>query len=136
MTGPTTNTYTLSGRSALPFAEAVERVRETLKEEGFGILTEIDVQATLKAKLGEDREPYLILGACSPPDAHHALQLEPEVGTLLPCNVVVYEQDGETRVSGIDPAAMLGIVGNPSLEPVAAEIRSRIERALRKVWDQ
>jgi len=97
---PATKTpYTLSGVTSLPFADAVARVRETLKDEGFGVLTEIDVQATLREKLGEEIEPYLILGACNPPYAHRALAIEPELGTLLPCNVVVYEQDGKTRVS-------------------------------------
>ena len=131
----TDTTYTLSGTTALPFAEAVARVRETLKEEGFGVLTEIDVQATLREKLGEETPPYLILGACNPPYAHRALQAEPELGTLLPCNVVVYERDGETRVSAVDPERMLGIVGNESLATVAAEIREKVERAVAKVWE-
>ena len=135
MTRSATPTYTLSGRTTLPFAKAVQRVRETLSDEGFGVLTEIDVQATLKAKLGEDREPYLILGACSPPDAHQVLQAEPEVGALLPCNVVIYRQDGDTRVSAVDPVAMLALVGNPALEAAATEIRARIERALMRVWE-
>ena len=128
-------TYTLHGTTSLPFADAVALVRETLEEEGFGVLTEIDVQATLRQKLGEELEPYLILGACNPPYAHQALQVEPELGTLLPCNVVVYVQGGETHVSAVDPVAMLGIVGNPELDPVAAEIRARVERAVEKVWD-
>ncbi len=110
MSATTDTTYTLCGTTSLPFAEAVARVRETLKEEGFGVLTEIDVQATLREKLGQDVAPYLILGACNPPYAHRALQLEPELGTLLPCNVVVYEHDGVTHLSAIDPVAMLGIV--------------------------
>jgi uncharacterized protein (DUF302 family) len=127
-------TYTLTGRTRLPFAAAVAMVRESLKDEGFGVLTEIDVQATLREKLGEELEPYLILGACNPPSAHRALQLEPELGTLLPCNVVVYVEAGETHVSAVDPVAMLGIVGNEELDPVAAEIRSRIARAMARVW--
>ena len=131
----TGSSYTLSGTTSLPFAEAVARVRETLKEEGFGVLTEIDVQATLREKLGEEVPPYLILGACNPPYAHRALQAEPELGTLLPCNVVVYEDGGETRVSAVDPKAMLGIVGNDELDPVAAEIREKVERAVVKVWE-
>ena len=135
--GPTTDTtYTLSGTTSLSFTEAVARVRETLKEEGFGVLTEIDVQATLNEKLGEEMPPYLILGACNPPYAHRALALEPELGALLPCNVVVYVQaDGTTRVSGIDPVAMLGIVGRTDLEPIADEIEEKVERALQKVWE-
>ena len=132
----TDTTYTLSGTSTLGFDEAVARVRETLKDEGFGVLTEIDVQATLKEKLGADVPPYLILGACNPPYAHQALALEPELGALLPCNVVVYEQeDGTTRVSGVDPVAMLGIVGRTELEPIADEIQAKVERALQKVWE-
>lgn len=128
-------TYTLHGTTRLPFAEAVAKVRETLKDEGFGVLAEIDVQATLRERLGEELEPYLILGACNPPYAHRALQLEPDLGTLLPCNVVVYAADGETHVSAVDPVAMLGIVGNAALDPVAAEIRARVERAVEAVWN-
>ena len=131
----TKTTYTLSGTTSLAFAEAVARVRETLREEGFGVLTEIDVQATLREKLGEETEPYLILGACNPPYAHRALGLEPELGTLLPCNVVVHEHRGETHVSAVDPEAMLGLVGNPALGSVAGEIRAKVERAVRKVWE-
>jgi uncharacterized protein (DUF302 family) len=135
MTALTDTAYTLSGSTSLDFADAVARVRETLKEEGFGVLTEIDVQATLQEKLGEDMPPYLILGACNPPYAHQALELEPELGALLPCNVVVYtQQDGTTRVSAVDPVAMLGIVGRPELEPIADEVEEKIERALQKVW--
>jgi uncharacterized protein (DUF302 family) len=130
----TAGSYTLSGTTSLPFADAVALAREALAEEGFGVLTEIDVQATLRAKLGEEVEPYLILGACNPPYAHRALQLEPELGALLPCNVVVYERDGETHVSAVDPVAMLGIVGNAELDPVAEEIKGRVERAVEKVW--
>lgn len=128
-------TYTLTGTTRLSFADAVTMVRETLKDEGFGVLTEIDVQATLREKLGEELEPYLILGACNPPYAHRALQLEPELGALLPCNVVVYAEDGETHVSAVDPVAMLSIVGNEELDPVAAEIRARLERAVARVWE-
>ena len=135
MTALTDTAYTLSGTTSLDFADAVARVRETLEDEGFGVLTEIDVQVTLKEKLGEDIPPYLILGACNPPYAHRALQLEPELGTLLPCNVAVYTQgDGTTRVSGVDPVAMLGIVGRTDLEPIADEIQEKIERALQKLW--
>lgn len=127
--------YTLTGTTTLSFDEAVARVRETLQEQGFGVLTEIDVQATLKEKLGEELPPYLILGACNPPYAHRALALEPELGTLLPCNVVVYVQpDGRTRASGVDPVAMLSIVGRDDLAPIADEIKAKLERALAQVW--
>ena len=118
--------FTLSATTELGFAEAAERVRDELKAEGFGILCEIDVQATLKEKLGVDREPYLILGACNPPLAHQALQAEPDLGTLLPCNVVVYRHDGQTHVAAIDAERMLSIVGNEELGPVAGDIRRRL----------
>ena len=131
----TTTSYALGGPTALPFAEAVERVRGALATEGFGVLTEIDVQATLRAKLGEETEPYLILGACNPPYAHRALQAEPLLGTLLPCNVVVREQDGVVHVDAVDPVAMLGIVGNAELDPVAAEIREKVARAVAAACD-
>lgn len=131
----TTTTYNLSGTTSLPFADAVARVRESLADEGFGVLTEIDVQATMREKLGEEVAPYLILGACNPPYAHRALGLEAELGTLLPCNVVVYEQDGVTHVSAVDPVVMLSIVGNPTLETVAVEIRGKVEQAVSRVWE-
>ena len=118
--------YTLSTTTRRPFAEAVERVRAELETEGFGVLCEIDVQATLKEKLGVDGEPYLILGACNPPLAHRALAAEPELGTLLPCNVVVYERNGETSISAVDAERMLSLVGNDALTPVAAEVRARL----------
>ena len=95
---PTATGYTLTGTSTARFAEAVERVRAELKEEGFGVLCEVDVQATLREKLGVEQEPYTILGACNPPLAHQALSVEPELGTLLPCHVVVYEREGEPCV--------------------------------------
>jgi uncharacterized protein (DUF302 family) len=118
--------YTLSATTSLPFHQAVERVREELKADGFGVLCEIDVQATMKEKLGFDGEPYLILGACNPPLAHQALQAEPELGVLLPCNVVVYELGGETHISAVDAERMLSIVGNDEIAPVAAEVRRRL----------
>jgi uncharacterized protein (DUF302 family) len=135
MAPPTHTAYTLSGTTSLGFDDAVARVRETLEDEGFGVLTEIDVQATLEEKLDEEIPPYLILGACNPRYAHRALELEPELGALLPCNVAVYtQQDGTTRVSGVDPVAMLAIVGRADLEPIAGEIQEKIDRALQDVW--
>ncbi|HSC50239.1 MAG TPA: DUF302 domain-containing protein [Gaiellaceae bacterium] len=135
MTLLTDTEYTLSGTTSLAFDAAVARVRGALKEQGFGVLTEIDVQATLEEKVGEEIPPYLILGACNPPYAHRTLELEPELGSLLPCNVVVYEQqDGTTRVSAVDPVAMLGIVGRADLEPIADEIQEKLELALQEVW--
>ena len=112
------------------FDEVVARTREALAAEGFGVLTEIDVQATMKAKLDVDREPYIILGACNPPLAHQALEVEPDLGVLLPCNVVVYRTGARTRESAVAAGQMLGMVGNPGLEPVAAEVGARLTRVL------
>ena len=122
----TTGRYTLSASTDASFEDAVERVRAQLKDAGFGVLCEIDVQATLREKLGVEGEPYLILGACNPPLAHQALRAEPELGVLLPCNVVVFQLGGETHISAIDPERMLSIVGNDELSPVAAEVKSRL----------
>jgi uncharacterized protein (DUF302 family) len=118
--------YTLSDKTTLPFDQAVKRVRQELQARGFGVLCEIDVQATLKEKLGIEREPYMILGACNPPLAHEALEAEPELGALLPCNVIVHERNGETHVSAVDAERMLSIVGNERLAPIAADIRRRL----------
>jgi uncharacterized protein (DUF302 family) len=118
--------YTLSEPTTLPFDRAVERVKAELQVEGFGVLCEIDVQATLKEKLGIEGERYTILGACNPPLAHQALEAEPELGVLLPCNVVVYERDGHTRISAIDAERMLSIVENDELAPIAADVRRRL----------
>ena len=118
--------YALTGETTMPIADAVARVREELKVEGFGVLTEIDVQATLKEKLDIDVEPYLILGACNPPLAHQALEAEPELGVLLPCNVVVYERGGATHIAAIDAERMLSIVGNDELAPIAADVKQRL----------
>ena len=120
------SSYTLSTTTSLSFDEAVGRVREELAADGFGVLCEIDVQATLKQKLGVQREPYLILGACNPPLAHAALEAEPELGTLLPCNVVVYPQQGETHIAAVDAEHMRAIVGNEDLAPTASEVRRRL----------
>jgi uncharacterized protein (DUF302 family) len=129
-----TTDYTITATTHLPFAEAVERVRAELQAEGFGVLCEIDVRQTLKDKLGVDREPYLILGACNPPLAHRALEAEPGLGVLLPCNVVVYQRDGETTISAVDAERMLSLVGNDAVEPIAADVRRRlaavVERAV------
>jgi uncharacterized protein (DUF302 family) len=111
-----------------PYEEAVQQVTDALKEEGFGILMEIDVQATLKKKLDVDFRRYVILGACNPPLAHRALSRDLEVGLLLPCNVIVYEEDGGSVVSIVDPAAMLRVANNPELEPIAAEAKERLQR--------
>ncbi|HZE06354.1 MAG TPA: DUF302 domain-containing protein [Solirubrobacteraceae bacterium] len=119
--------YAVNTTTQHGFEDAVARVRAELAEEGFGVLCEIDVQATLQKKLGVAREPYLILGACNPQFAHRALEAEPELGVLLPCNVVVYTQDGTTRIAAVDAERMLSIVGNPELADIAAEVRRRLE---------
>lgn len=118
---------TLPGTS---FADAVARVTEALKAEGFGILAEIDVAGTLKKKLDVDFRPYTILGACNPGLAHRALQAEPQIGLLLPCNVVVQGHDDGAIVSIADPKAMFRMVDNPSLAPVAAEAEARLRRVI------
>ena len=105
-------------------------VEAALKAEGFGILTEIDVQATLKAKLGVDRAPYLILGACNPPLAHRALEADPSVGALLPCNVVLREEGAEIIIEAMDPLAAMGIVDAPGVRAVAEEAKARLTRAI------
>lgn len=115
------------------FDEVVERTMAALAEEGFGVLTQIDVQATMKAKLGVTREPYLIVGACNPALAHRALEAELELGALLPCNVVVFTDGGATHVSAVSAEKMLGMVGNPELEPVAHEAGERLARVLERV---
>jgi uncharacterized protein (DUF302 family) len=122
--------YGITVRTALPFAEAAARVREALKEQGFGVLTEIDVQATLREKLGQEMGGYLILGACNPPLAHRALAIDTSIGLLLPCNVVVRADAGQTVVEALDPLTMVAVTGEPSLKPVAEEAASRLRSAL------
>ncbi|MBX0329009.1 DUF302 domain-containing protein [Oscillochloris sp. ZM17-4] len=121
--------YTLV--TPLGYAEAVEAVTLALKSEGFGVLTTIDVQATMRQKLSVERTPYTILGACNPPLAHQALSAEPEIGLLLPCNVVVYVDDaGQTVISAIDPEAMFAVVQRDDLSAIAAEVGTRLRRVL------
>ncbi len=122
--------YGITVRTAAPFADAVARVREALRAQGFGVLTEIDVRATLRDKLGEDMEPYLILGACNPPLAHRARSADRRIGLLLPCNVVIRTEAGRTVIEALDPQTMVAVAGEPSLQPVADEAAVRLRTAL------
>ncbi|KPJ89938.1 MAG: ABC transporter ATP-binding protein [Gemmatimonas sp. SG8_17] len=127
-----TTSYGLSVTATLPYDQAVAAARDELSKEGFGVLTEIDVKATLKKKLDVEFRPYIILGACNPPIAHQALSAETDLGLLLPCNVVVYASDetGKSVVAAIDPVEQLKLARNPAIEPFAKDVRSRLERVL------
>jgi uncharacterized protein (DUF302 family) len=115
----------------LPFENAIARVTEELKKEGFGVLTEIDIQATLKKKLDVDFRPYRILGACNPPFAYKSLQAEPNIGLFLPCNIIVQDAgNGKTEVAAIDPLVAMSRVDNPALEPVAREVQAKLQRVI------
>jgi uncharacterized protein (DUF302 family) len=129
--------FGMSVRVDAPLDQALERTRAALAEQGFGILTEIDVAATLKAKLDVDVPPQIILGACNAPLARQGLQIEPDLGLLLPCNVVVRtDGDGQTLVSALNPELMVTVPGRPELEPIAADAKARLQDALRTVADQ
>ncbi|HEX5589944.1 MAG TPA: DUF302 domain-containing protein [Candidatus Limnocylindrales bacterium] len=127
---PTQTSFTFEIRLTGPIHEVRPAVEAALRAEGFGVLTEIDVQATLKAKLGLDRGPFVILGACNPPLANRALDADPRIGALLPCNVVLRAEGGDTIVEAMDPLAVLGIVDAPGVRSVAEEARTRLERAI------
>ncbi len=122
--------YGLTAKLSVPYDQAVDKVTTALKSEGFGILTEIDVKSTLKKKLDADFRRYVILGACNPPLAHRALQAELDVGLLLPCNVIVYEEGEGSVVSIIDPLTMVEVSDNPALGEVAQEAKARLQRVV------
>ncbi len=126
-----TSRYAFGKTVDATYEQALERVTQTLAKEGFGVLTEIDVAATLKKKLGKDMPPYKILGACNPQFAHRALEAEPQIGALLPCNVVVrVDASGKTVVEMMDPQAVMNLVDRVEVGTIAAEVRARLERAL------
>ncbi|HEY0305421.1 MAG TPA: DUF302 domain-containing protein [Longimicrobiales bacterium] len=135
MTTELHTSYGFGKTLSLPYEQAVERTREALASEGFGVLTEINVRDTLKKKLDVDFRPYIILGACNPPLAHQALSNEIDIGLLLPCNVVVYAGDDESTsvVQIMDPEAALALTGNTAITPVAREVKSRLERVLARI---
>jgi uncharacterized protein (DUF302 family) len=124
-------TYHFSKVLGVPFDQAVSRVTEALSKEGFGVLTDIDVAATLKKKLGQDFRPYRILGACNPQLAYRALTLEDKIGTMLPCNVIVQQREGgKVEVSAVDPVASMQAIDNPDLGEVAKEVRAKLKRVV------
>ena len=122
--------YTISTVVDDSYEDAIERVTEALKEEGFGVLTTIDVKATLKQKIDVDVEPYIILGACNPPLAHRGMQAEPELGALLPCNVLVRQVGDTVHVAAMEPMVALGLIENDELTPVAEEAAARLRRVI------
>lgn len=122
--------YGYRKKVSMSFPAAMIAVKKQLVQAGFGILTEIDVQQTLKMKLQIDREPYIILGACNPPLAHRALQVEPEIGLFLPCNVIVYESDGAVIVSAIVPSVAMGMIKNSSLVDIAKTVEDKLMRVI------
>ena len=130
-----TTRYGMSTTIPIAYGEAVDRARAALAKEGFGILTEIDIAATLKKKLDVEFRPYVILGACNPPLAHRALMAEPDIGLLLPCNVVVYAADepGTSVVAAMDPVEALALTGNDDIRPIAKEVKARLRRVLEAV---
>ena len=130
-----TSTYGIGTTVKLPYDAAVERTREALAAEGFGVLTEIDVRATMKKKLDVDFRPYVILGACNPPLAYKALSAERDIGLLLPSNVIVYASDdpAQSVVAAMDPVEALSLAGNDDIRPLALEVRQRLERVLASV---
>ena len=125
--------YGFSKETTYSFEQAVDKVTEELKKEGFGVLTSIDVKDTLKKKINVDFKKYTILGACNPPLAHQALQVEEELGLLLPCNIVVYEKEEKTVISVFDPNVMAHLIDNPEMKPVAEEVKKKLQKVLAAV---
>ena len=125
--------YGFSKTLDMPFEQAIEKVTEELKKEGFGVLTSIDVKETLKQKINVEFKKYTILGACNPPIAHKALQEEEELGLLLPCNVIVYEKDNKTNVSFFDPMVMAWVIDNDNMKPIAGEVKEKLQKVLEAV---
>ena len=125
--------YGFSKITDYTFDQAIEKVTEELKKEGFGVLTTIDVKETLKKKIDVDFKKYTILGACNPKLAHGALQVEEELGLLLPCNVIVYEKNDKSVVSIFDPIVMTAVVDNPDMKPVAEEVKNKLQRVLEAI---
>lgn len=123
-------TYYIAKTVSGPFDDAIGRVTEALKKEGFGVLTDIDVAATLKKKIGVDFRPYRILGACNPKMAHGALSVEDKIGVLLPCNVIVQQTDKGVEIAAVDPVASLGRVGNPALDEAAKAVKAALTRVI------
>ena len=126
--------YGFSKKVAMSYEDALDKVTSELQKEGFGVLTEIDVQATLKKKLDIDTSKYKILGACNPPLAHQALSAEPEIGLLLPCNVVVFEDaENKTTVAAIDARAMMSVVGREDILPIAEQVNQKLKKVIENV---
>jgi len=125
--------YGFSKMVDMSYEQTIEKVTGELKKEGFGVLTSIDVKETLKQKINVDFKKYTILGACNPPIAHRALQEEEDLGLLLPCNVIVYEKDGKTRVSIFDPMVMTWIMENDNMKPIATEVQEKLHRVLKAI---
>ena len=127
------STYWIGGKTGLGFLEAIEKLKEALKTEGFGVLCDVDVQTLLKSKLGLDTSPYQILGTCNPQLSHQALDFEHDLGVLLPCNFIVYQKDEEIWIKAIDPVKMLSVVENPALDPISAQVKKKIEGVFSRI---
>ncbi len=125
--------YAYKKKVNMPLSKAIEKTKEELKKEGFGVLTQIDVKATLKEKLNIDREDYVILGACNPTLAHKALEQEQDLGLMLPCNVIIYVKEGKTIVAAIKPTVQMEKIGNPKLNEIAMQVEEKLKRVIDKV---